>query len=1162
MKKIQLSLFTILLSFSAWAYDVEIDGIFYNLNDDTKEASVTYQTELYNSYSGDVCIPSVIDYSEKTYTVTSIGDYAFSECNGLTSIEIPSSVTSINRWAFYDCVNLSSIEIPYGITIIDESAFADCTGITSLKLSSSIKTIGKGSFQHCSRISSLVIPEGVESISERAFCNCYGLSSVEISNSVKTLGKACFAMNSYEPKLENVIIGSGVETIGERAFKGCNIMTSIIIPDGVKIIGDNAFDGCLNLEELSLGKNVEVLGDNVFVNCDNLKTIMLNSNHILSAEYSNDKSLKDIFGTQVIQYKLGDEITAIGNYAFCGCISLRNVIIGKNTTTIGECSFKGCTFIRSVEIPSNVVNVGFGAFSDCTYLNVVNISDLSAWCKISFGFTESSNPLFYAHNLYINNIRRDEIIIPDDVNIINDMAFVGCSMESVKISKAVESIGRYSFSNCKNLKKIEISENVTHIRDYAFLEDESLQEVYCYAKNIPINNHTIFNASNYKNATLYVPKSSLEKYKSTLPWSDFKYIEPISEVYSITYLVDGEIYKSYELAEGETIIPEKEPAKEGCTFSGWSDIPATMPAEDVTIEGTFTLIKDNIVFADEKVKSICVNNWDTDDDGELSKEEAAAVNSLGYVFSGNQDIVSFDELQYFVGLSVIGTGCFMNCTNLNSISIPSGVMKIEDLAFDYCTSLTSVHIHNLEAWCQITFDKESSNPLYYAHNLFLNGTLLEDLVIPNSIESIKPFAFRNCTSICTLSFNNIVTSIGNNAFDGCSNIKNLDIPDNMITINAYAFRGCSNITTLRLSDGLNEISNSAFSGCSSLKQVELPNHITNIGNTAFSMCNELVSVSIPADVTNIGKGAFNSCRNLTSITIHATTPPKCGNNVFSGVNKENCYLFVTEGTVGNYKNADQWKDFTNILPIGSGISYAIAIADEITNGTIKVNPTSAAEGETITLTITPDAGYELATLTITGATSGEEIEYDSWEYTFLMPAEPVNINATFQEAYVKLSDYAVETDGEIDDEGQVKILATFTAETKGSYEEMFFGDIMFDYVILNNAGTTVSTGQLMGSVLDMPAYWYVDDLEEGTEYTVNLTAVHVIDYITSEEIFTEVAEAGSVLATAQFTTSSPSDVKAPITADGVKPNGKYLEKGKIVIWQDGTKFTTSGTIAR
>lgn len=160
MKKILLSLFSILLSCSIWAYDVCIDDIYYNLNTDKKEASVTYKEKNYSSYSKSVIIPSSVTYSDVTYVVTSIGDYAFNY-SSVTAVEIPNSVTRICSHAFASCSKLTSIDIPDGVTWIGESAFNKCSGLTSIEIPNSITSISSNVFYECKNLASVLIPNSV-----------------------------------------------------------------------------------------------------------------------------------------------------------------------------------------------------------------------------------------------------------------------------------------------------------------------------------------------------------------------------------------------------------------------------------------------------------------------------------------------------------------------------------------------------------------------------------------------------------------------------------------------------------------------------------------------------------------------------------------------------------------------------------------------------------------------------------------------------------------------------------------------------------------------------------------------------------------------------------------------------------------------------------------
>ena len=223
MKKILFLQALILLCVGhAFAYDFEVDGIYYNkINSD--EVSVIHNGHP-NSYSGEVSIPSTVSYEEVTYKVTGIGSNAFDGSSNMTSVTIANSVTSIGGFAFFNCSKLSSVTIPNSVESIGSDAFWGCSGLTSITIPNSVTSIGYYAFCNCSGLTSVTIPNSVESIGNYAFWNCTGLTSVTIDNSV--------------------------ESIGDGAFYGCSGLTSVTIPNSVKSIGEYAFSGCSGLKAL------------------------------------------------------------------------------------------------------------------------------------------------------------------------------------------------------------------------------------------------------------------------------------------------------------------------------------------------------------------------------------------------------------------------------------------------------------------------------------------------------------------------------------------------------------------------------------------------------------------------------------------------------------------------------------------------------------------------------------------------------------------------------------------------------------------------------------------------------------------------------------------------------------------------------------------------
>ena len=246
-------------SINAFAEAVEIDGIYYNLVTKAKQAEVTKNPSIYR---GAVNIPETISYNNVTYPVTSIGDHAFYNCTGLTSVTIPNSVTRIGSGAFYNCRGLTSVTIPNSVTSIGKAAFSSCSGLTSVTIPNSVTSIGDFAFNYCLRLTSVTIGNSVTSIGIATFKSCSGLTSVTIPNSVTSIGNEAF----YDCKgLTTVNIGNSVTSIGKNVFFNCSGLTSVNIGNSVKNIGEKAFANCAELTDVyCYAENVPTTESNAF----------------------------------------------------------------------------------------------------------------------------------------------------------------------------------------------------------------------------------------------------------------------------------------------------------------------------------------------------------------------------------------------------------------------------------------------------------------------------------------------------------------------------------------------------------------------------------------------------------------------------------------------------------------------------------------------------------------------------------------------------------------------------------------------------------------------------------------------------------------------------------------------------------------------------------
>jgi hypothetical protein len=242
-----------------------------------------------------------------------------------------------------------------------------------------------------------------------------------------------------------------------------------------------------------------------------------------------------------------------------------------------------------------------------------------------------------------------------------------------------------------------------------------------------------------------------------------------------------------------------------------------------------------------------------------------------FTYEGNTYTVTTIESEAFMstqitsvtipeGVTSIGVMAFNNCSDLTYVSFPSTVTSVDKYAFNGCYNLTALYITDLTAWNKIEFPLTNSNPLYYAKNLYLNGELVTDLVIPEGITSISQLSFTGGK------FNSItipegVTTIGSSAFSGCT-VTSISLPSSLTTIESNAF-SYTPIESITLNEGLTTIEAIAFFNCPNLKSITLPNSVTTLGNSVFKLCTSLASVTLSSGLTAISDYLFYGCSSLT-----------------------------------------------------------------------------------------------------------------------------------------------------------------------------------------------------------------------------------------------------------------------------------------------------------
>lgn len=644
--------------------------------------------------------------------VTRIGDSAFAN-SSVISVGIPNSVTNIGNSAFQSS-QLGSIAIPDGVGTIGNSAFASCFYLTSATISGTVGKIGRQAFGTCEALTSIMVDPQNASYSS--------VDGVLYDKNQTTL-------IAFPPGVSgSYAMPNGVIHIEEFAFYACNYLTNVILDDQLADIGTNAFLSSALLAGVSIPGSVTNIGLSAFGSCASLTEINVASNN--TAYSSIDGVLFDQRQTTLIQcpggkgetYVVPNGVTNIADYAFYGCLQLRNATIPDNVLSIGSAAFETCIYLTNVTIGNGVAIISDYAF-------------------INSGLTSA--------------------LIPDSVKSIGDSAFDDCSsLTSVKIGDGVTDIGIWAFYGCSRLSSVIMGSSVSRIGANAFYNCGALTTINIPASTTSIGDSAIA-YSGVTNITIPAAVTNIGNSAfagcAHLPAIT---VDTLNSVYSST---DGVL-----LDKNQTTLIRCPGGKVGA-FTAPASVTGMLDAAfnqcrgltSVTLGNSLTNISATAFASSTNLASVSIGINVTS----IGNSAFSGCSSLTNVIIPNS-------------VTSIGSFAFATCRNLTGISIGSHVASIAEEAFWNCTKLTSITIpdsvralgyYSLGVCTNLTRATIGNGLTNLADAAFQLCTHLTNVTIGAGVARIGTNAFNNCFSLASMYFQGNAPILDGAVFTGDTN---------------------------------------------------------------------------------------------------------------------------------------------------------------------------------------------------------------------------------------------------------------------------------------------------------------------------------------------------------------------------------------------------------
>jgi len=657
--------------------------------------------------------------------------------SSISDLTIGDKVSSIGNFAFSNCIKLININISNGVTSIGNNAFAGCTSVTDFTLGSSISQLGTGVFTGCSSL--LNINANSSNV------NYSSLNGVLFTFDKLTLIQYPIGRNgSYE-------IPTQVKTIGTNAFLSSVGLQSVIIPQSTTSIQSSAFGGCSGLTQVTIGHadsistaSVSISGD-AFTNCTSIATLILNK--AINNTSSNNSAFRNL--TSLTTLYVGNKVGSIPDYAFSGCTGLKLVRLGQNNgvdnnvVAVSASAFSGCTNFSTLELNRNITITKYAS----PFTTILNLT-------VGNGVTSIGSQAFY------KCINIESVVLPSSVQKIGSSAFQDCSKLQSATFSGVDSIGSGAFGGCTALTNIVIPNTVKNIQETVFSGCTGLTSITLGNATTQIGGRAFYGCSHL--ASIVIPNSVQVIYENAF--------QSCSGLMSVTLGTSLSKIKSYAFSGCSSLLSIQFPgslisiednAFENCKGLTSLFIPSTIRSIGASTFTNCTGIT-TITIGDANNPGLPLSfnmNSFVGCTGVLSLIQNKDITNTAYSpFMGLSTLTNVTISTY---VSHLNDFAFWGCTKIATLNIPNSVKSVGAAAFYNCSSLTDI--------------KLPDNLQNIPNSLFWGCTKLKNLTIPSSVVVIGNYAFCECSSLTSLTIPKNVIAIGGAALSGCTGLTGLTI---------------------------------------------------------------------------------------------------------------------------------------------------------------------------------------------------------------------------------------------------------------------------------------------------------------------------------------------------------------------------------------------------